>query len=146
MPAVAALAVLAAAVALLGLGVLAIRLSGAQPGIARRLAGAREWRVGDLAAAEELPRRAIRVAGRVRCPNPIVTDRDERLVAVHRDVQVRPPRAGWRSIERIRETRGFELWDHATGRHPAHLAWHHRRAAGSIAHSRCRAPGLGGRR
>jgi hypothetical protein len=35
----------------------------------------------------------------------------ERLVAFHRDVEVRA--AGrWRSIERLRETRSFELWDH----------------------------------
>jgi hypothetical protein len=35
----------------------------------------------------------------------------ERLVAFHRDVEVRI--AGvWRSIERLRETRSFDLWDH----------------------------------
>ncbi|HEX2142143.1 MAG TPA: hypothetical protein VHK28_07735, partial [Candidatus Limnocylindria bacterium] len=31
---------------------------------------------------------------------------------LHRDVEVRLPGRGWRSIERVRETRGFELWDH----------------------------------
>ena len=108
----AAVAVLIAAIALAAGGVLAIRRSGAHPVIARRLAGAREWRVGDLVEAPELPARAVRVTGRIRCPEPIVTDRDERLVALHRDVQVRPPSGSWRSIERIRETRGFELWDH----------------------------------
>ena len=108
----AAVAVLIAAIALAAGGVLAIRRSGAHPGIARRLAGAREWRVGDLVDAHEPPARAVRVTGRIRCPEPIVTDRDERLVALHRDVQVRPPGGSWRSIERIRETRGFELWDH----------------------------------
>jgi hypothetical protein len=112
MPAGAAIAALIAAIALIAGGLLAIRLSGAQPGMARRLAGAREWRVGDLLAAEAVPARPVRISGRIRCPDPIVTDRDERLVALHRDVQVRPPGGDWRSIERIRETRGFELWDH----------------------------------
>jgi hypothetical protein len=111
MPA-AAVAVLIAAIALVVGGLLAIRRSGANPGMARRLAGAREWRVGDLIDAPSLPDRAVRIAGRIRCPDPILTDRDERLVALHRDVQVKPPGGQWRSIERIRETRGFELWDH----------------------------------
>ena len=112
MPAAAAIAVLIAATVLVVGGLLAIRISGAQTGIARRLAGAREMRVGDLIDAPALPSRAVRVSGRIRCPDPIETSRDERLVALHRDVQVRPPGGGWRSIERIRETRGFELWDH----------------------------------
>ena len=112
MPAGAAIAALIAAIALIAGGLLAIRISGAQPGVARRLAGAREWRVGDLVSAETLPARPVRISGRIRCPEPIVTDRDERLVALHRDVQVQPPGGAWRSIERIRETRGFELWDH----------------------------------
>jgi hypothetical protein len=42
----------------------------------------------------------------------MLTDRDERLVALHRDVEVRLPNGRWRTIERLRETRGFELWDH----------------------------------
>ena len=112
MPLPAAIGLLVVAVALIGGGLFAIRSSGAAPGIARRLAGAREWRVGDLVDAGDLPARPVRVAGRIRCPDPILTSRDERLVALHRDVQVRPPRGRWRSIERIRETRGFELWDH----------------------------------
>ncbi|MEP6469650.1 MAG: hypothetical protein ABJC24_07750 [Chloroflexota bacterium] len=111
MPQIAAIALLAAAV-LVAAGLVAIRISGAQPGIARRLAGAREVRVGDLLSGGELPNRPVRVAGRIRCPDPILTGRDERLVALHRDVQVKPPSSGWRSIERIRESRGFELWDH----------------------------------
>jgi hypothetical protein len=111
MPPFAPIALLAAAALLAG-GLAAIRLSGAQPGIARRLAGAREVRVGDLLALGELPSRPVRVAGRIRCPDPIITGRDERLVALHRDVQVKPPGAAWRTIERIRESRGFELWDH----------------------------------
>jgi hypothetical protein len=111
MPQFAAIALLAAAL-LVAAGLAAIRISGAQPGIARRLAGAREVRLGDLLSDGELPRRPVRVAGRIRCPDPILTRRDERLVALHRDVQVKPPRGAWRSIERIRESRGFELWDH----------------------------------
>jgi hypothetical protein len=99
-------------VALAGGGLLAIRLSGSHPGLARRLAGARQLALGDLLSASDLPKRPIRVSGRIRCPDPIVTSRQERLVALHRDVQVRPPGGGWRSIERVRETRGFELWDH----------------------------------
>jgi hypothetical protein len=111
MPLFAPIALLAAAALLAG-GLAAIRISGAQPGIARRLAGARQLRVGDLLTIGELPSRPVRVAGRIRCPDPILTSRDERLVALHRDVQVKPPGGGWRSIERIRESRGFELWDH----------------------------------
>jgi hypothetical protein len=107
-----ALIALVAAIALLAAGMAAIRTSGAQPGIARRLAGAREVRVGDLFRIGELPRRPVRVTGRIRCPDPILTSRDERLVALHRDVQVKAPGGTWRSIERIRESRGFELWDH----------------------------------
>ena len=112
MPLGAAIAVVIAAIVLIAGGLFAIRISGAEPGIARRLAGAREWRVGDLVAADMVPGRPVRVSGRIRCPDPIVTDREERLVALHRDVQVRQPGGAWRSIERIRETRGFELWDH----------------------------------
>jgi hypothetical protein len=43
---------------------------------------------------------------------PIVSPEDDRLVALHRDVEVASARGGWRSIERLRETRSFELWDH----------------------------------
>jgi hypothetical protein len=99
-------------VALAALGLAAIRFSGAESRIAGRLAGARQLRVGDLLGDIRLPDRPVRVAGRIRCQDPILTDRDERLVAYHRDVQVKVPGSGWRSIERIRETRGFELWDH----------------------------------
>ena len=106
------LILLLAGVLLVMTGLLAVRASGAEARLARRLAGARQVRVGDLLGAEDLPTRAVRVIGRIRCPDPIVTERDDRLVALHRDVQVKPPGGGWRSIERIRETRGFELWDH----------------------------------
>ena len=101
-----------AGVAAAAIGLAVIRVSGAESRLARRLAGAREVRVGDLLGADTLPDRPVRVAGRIRCPQPIVTDRDDRLVALHRDLQVRPPGSAWRTIERIRETRGFELWDH----------------------------------
>ncbi len=60
---------------------------------------------------DSLPTRPVRVSGRVRCPDPIITPDDDRLVALHRDVEVLNSR-GWRSIERVRETRSFELWDH----------------------------------
>ena len=103
-----------AALAMLGVGTLLIRRSGARPAMGRRLAGARQVRVGellDLSAGDPLPVRPVRVLGRIRCADPIVTSQDDRLVAFHRDVEVATPR-GWRSIERLRETRSFELWDH----------------------------------
>jgi hypothetical protein len=93
-------------------GLLAIRRSGAEQGIARRLAGAREVRLSELFNMADLPPRPVRIAGRIRCNDPIVNSRGERLVAWHRDVQVQPSGGRWRSIERIRESRGFELWDH----------------------------------
>jgi hypothetical protein len=100
---------------LLGLGAALVRRSGARPTMGRRLAGAREVRVGallDLSAGDPLPRRPVRVIGRIRCAEPIVTGQDDRLVAFHRDVEVAGPAGGWRGIERLRETRSFELWDH----------------------------------
>ncbi|HEX3220356.1 MAG TPA: hypothetical protein VHU77_10100 [Candidatus Limnocylindria bacterium] len=110
MPPFSVIALIGAALVLVGLA--GIRLSGADSRLARRLAAARQLSVGDLLGAETLPQRPVRVSGRIRCANPIVTARDDRLVAYHRDVQVKPPGRAWRSIERIRETRGFELWDH----------------------------------
>ena len=104
-----------AGVALLGAGLVAIRRSGARAAMGRRLAGARQVRVGellDLAPGDPTPDRPVRVIGRIRCPEPIVTSQDDRLVAFHRDVEVAMPGGGWRSIERLRETRSFELWDH----------------------------------
>ena len=101
--------------ALLGGGLLAVRRSGARTSMARRLAGARPRRVGELlkmAPDEPLPARPIRVVGRVRCQEPIVTDEGDRLVAYHRDVEVEDTHGSWRRIERLRETRSFELWDH----------------------------------
>jgi len=102
-------------VVLLTGGLVLVRSSGARPGLARRLAGARQVGVGellDLTPADPLPRRPVRVVGRIRCAEPIITGQDDRLVAFHRDVEVALPRGGWRSIERLRETRSFELWDH----------------------------------
>jgi len=100
---------------LLGAGLLAIRRSGARAAMGRRLAGARQVRVGellDLAPGDAIPDRPVRVVGRIRCAEPIVTSQDDRLVAFHRDVEVATRGGGWRSIERLRETRSFELWDH----------------------------------
>jgi hypothetical protein len=100
---------------LLGGGLALVRRSGARPAIGRRLAGARQVRVGELLALgpdDQLPHGPVRVIGRVRCVDPIVTREDDRLVALHRDVEVSSPRGAWRGIERLRETRSFELWDH----------------------------------
>lgn len=90
---------------------LALRGFGAQPATGRRLAGPPGARVGDLFSMEALPERPLRIAGRIRCADPLLAAEGERLVAFHRDIEVR---AGgrWRSIERVRETRSFELWDH----------------------------------
>jgi hypothetical protein len=104
-----------AGVLLLAGGFVLIRRSGARPTIGRRLAGARELRVGELldyAPGDPLPGRPVRVVGRIRCAEPIITSQDDRLVAFHRDVEVASAQGGWRSIERLRETRSFELWDH----------------------------------
>lgn len=100
---------------LLGGGLWLIRRSGARPAMARRLAGARQFPVGallDIGRADPLPPRPVRVAGRIRCAEPVRTAEGDRLVAFHRDVEVALPRGGWRSVERLRETRSFELWDH----------------------------------
>jgi len=94
-------------------GVLLILRSGASAAIGRRLAGPQQLAVGDLPDLDRPPARPVRVVGRIRCPDPIVTAQQERLVALHRDVDVRLSDGRWRTLERIRETRGFELWDHA---------------------------------
>jgi hypothetical protein len=102
-------------VLLLCAGLIAIRRSGARPTMGRRLAGARQVRVGellDLAPGDAIPDRPVRVIGRIRCADPIITSQDDRLVAFHRDVEVATPGGGWRTIERLRDTRSFELWDH----------------------------------
>ena len=108
-------ALAASGLVLLGGGLALIRRSGASPGMGRRMGGARQVSVGQLlsiAPGDRLPPRPLRVVGRVRCADPIVTAQDDRLVALHRDVEVDAPRSGWRSVERLRETRSFELWDH----------------------------------
>lgn len=103
---------LAIGAALVTGGYLLARSSGAYLALGRRLAGASEHRVGDLSELPEVPRRPVRVAGRIRCADPIVTARDDRLVALHRDVDVQLADGSWRTIERLRVTRSFELWDH----------------------------------
>ena len=109
---------------MLGLAsVVALRWSGARPGTARRLAGPAEVKVGHLLDAGSLSPRAVRVSGRIRCRDPLHGDGGERLVAFHRDVDVRI-RGRWHRIERLRETRSFELWDHdgSLTVDPAHAA------------------------
>jgi len=90
-----------------------LRAIGAHLRTGRRLAGARELTVGDALDQEAPVSRAVRVAGRIRCPDPLVAADGEQLVAYHRDVEVRLPGGRWRTVERLRETRSFELWDHA---------------------------------
>ena len=101
----------AAGVTVAAVSLLVLRRAGASPAVARRLAGPREVRVGQLLGPETLPERPVRVVGRIRCREPLELADGERLVAYHRDVEVHI--AGrWRSIERLRETRSFDLWDH----------------------------------
>lgn len=92
--------------------VMLLRVAGARAGMARRLAGAREVKVGRLLDGHLPAPRAVRVVGRIRCRDPLEPGGGERLVAFHRDVEVRLPGVGWRSVERLRETRSFDLWDH----------------------------------
>ncbi|HSJ00340.1 MAG TPA: hypothetical protein VLA59_08140 [Patescibacteria group bacterium] len=98
---------------LVALSLFALRSSGASPAIARRLAGPPELKVGRLLDddAADLPKRPVRLAGRIRCREPLDAGDGERLVAFHRDVEVLVGDS-WRSVERMRETRSFELWDH----------------------------------
>lgn len=104
--AIVALGIVVAAVALL-----VLQGSGSSPGRARRLAGPSEVKVGRLLDPDALPPRPVRVSGRIRCRDPLVAADGERLVAFHRDVEVRVG-GSWRSVERLRETRSFDLWDH----------------------------------
>lgn len=99
-----------AGILLAGASLVVLRSVEARPGTARRLAGPPEVRVGRLLDGE-LPERPVRVSGRIRCTDPLEAPDGERLVAFHRDVEVRAAGA-WRTIERIRETRSFQLWDH----------------------------------
>lgn len=108
---VGGLAVLGIVLVAIGLGWM--RLIGADPGRARRLAGARGLTPADVLDLASAPERPVRVSGRIRCADPLVAPDDEELVAYHRDVSVRLPDGRWRTIEQIRESRSFELWDHA---------------------------------
>ena len=101
----------AAGVVVAVISLLVLRSTAARPGTARRLAGPPEMKVGSLLDAGDLPPRPVRVVGRIRCRDPLDAGGGERLVAFHRDVEVRVGRR-WRSIERLRESRSFELWDH----------------------------------
>jgi hypothetical protein len=111
-PSALAFTLVAAFGALLAIGSWAVlRWAAADPALARRLAGPREVRVGSLLEGGDLPQRPVRVAGRVRCRDPLQTPDGDRLVAFHRDVEVLAD-GRWRSVERIRESRSFALWDH----------------------------------
>ena len=90
---------------------LVLRGTGASPARARRLAGPAEVKVGRLLDPVGLPTRPIRISGRIRCRDPLEAGDGERLVAFHRDVEVHVG-GTWRSVERLRETRSFDLWDH----------------------------------
>jgi hypothetical protein len=90
---------------------LVLRSTAANPALARRLAGPAEVAVGRLLDGGPHSGRPVRVAGRIRCRDPLVPSDGERLVAFHRDVEVRIG-GTWRSVERTRETRSFDLWDH----------------------------------
>ena len=112
----AALPILAVAIGLLGIGLGAalIRASGADTRAGRRLAGARPASLPalqDQAARDRLPTGPVRVEGRVRCTNPLVTPDGDRLAALHRDVEVQLPDGRWRVIERLREARTIDLWE-----------------------------------
>jgi hypothetical protein len=102
-----------AGLALLVGGWLVLQRIGARPAVARRLAGAHGMDLGDLLDLRQSPPRPVRVSGRIRCPDPLVAEDGEQLVAFHRDVAVHLPGRGWQTIERSRHTRSFELWDHA---------------------------------
>lgn len=107
------LAVLLAGLLLLLAGGLALHRSGARAAIGSRFAAGRQVRLADVLSDDHPPARPVRVVGRIRCADPILTPHGDRLVALHRDVEVLLPGGGWRTIERHRETRPFELWDHA---------------------------------
>lgn len=112
MPLVFAFVIIAAVGLALALtSLLGLRGAGARPGMARRLAGPPELKVGQLLGTEDLPRRPVRLVGRIRCRDPLEMGAGEQLVAYQRDVEVRIG-GTWRSIERLRETRSFDLWDH----------------------------------
>ena len=69
---------------------LALRCGRRAPGLARRLAGPARGQ-GRAAARRRRPSptRPVRVVGRIRCRDPLEMGGGERLVAFHRDVEVR---------------------------------------------------------
>jgi hypothetical protein len=103
--------VLAMGLTLAAVSLVGLRRAGARLAVARRLAGPPEVKVGRLLGPEAVPQRPVRVVGRIRCRDPLEMGAGEKLVAYHRDVEVRIG-GTWRSIERLRETRSFDLWDH----------------------------------
>ena len=98
-------------VLLAAFGLMALRAAGARPTLGRRLAGPPEVKVGRLLGEGPIPPRPVRVTGRIRCREPLEMGGGERLVVFHRDVDVLVG-GEWRSLERLRETRSFDLWDH----------------------------------
>jgi len=105
------LALAGAGVVIAAASLVGFRVAGARLATARRLAGPSEVKVGTLLGDGPLPSRAVRVTGRIRCRDPLEMGAGERLVAFHRDVEVRVG-GRWRSVERLREARSFDLWDH----------------------------------
>jgi len=94
-------------------GIGLIQASGANTRAGRRLAGARGIALGDLhdlAERDALPRTPVRIEGRVRCANPIVTPPGERVALLHRDLELQSSDGRWRTIERIRDARQVDLW------------------------------------
>lgn len=94
-------------------GIGLIRASGANTGVGRRLAGAPGMALRDLqdlAERDDLPRTPVRVEGRVRCADPIVTPTGERLALLHRDLELQSPDTRWRTVERVRDARQVDLW------------------------------------
>jgi hypothetical protein len=124
-----AISLVAVAVGALGTvtGVALIRASGANTSAGRRLAGARDMVLRDLqglAERNQLPAAAVRVEGRVRCANPIVTPAGERLALLHRDIELLSDDGRWRTIERVRDARAIDLWQRSAsvGLDLAHIA------------------------
>ena len=110
-PGFALLALVAAGVLIAAVSLVTLRIAGARLATGRRLAGPAEVKVGALLGVGPLPARAVRILGRIRCRDPLEMGGGERLVAFHRDVEVHVG-GRWRSVERLRETRSFDLWDH----------------------------------
>jgi hypothetical protein len=94
-------------------GIGLIRASGANTSAGRRLAGAPGIALQDLhdlAERDDLPRTSVRIEGRVRCADPIVTPAGERFALLHRDLELQSPDGRWRTIERVRDARQIDLW------------------------------------